>query len=131
MTKIERQCELRRLNQKRYREYDNKPARKFSKACDSAKRKIAAMKMVCPTSPFKCRICGNSNLLHLTIDHADESGSQRNLYYKIIAGLEPVDHKAILCFNCNAGLRVLGHAITRPENGRYKAGSLAKKNCQK
>jgi len=107
--KTARQRELRKLNPERYLAYDNKPARKFSKAVDCYRRKIVALKMVCPENPFQCKICGNINLLQLTIDHNDEAGSERNLYSNIISGKTSHECKDVLCYSCNAGLKVLGH----------------------
>ena len=107
--KTQRQRELRKLNPERYRAYDHTPKREFSKAADCLKRKIAALKKVSPNAPFWCKICSCANLLHLTIDHSDESGSENNLYQNILTGKTSIDHKVVLCFNCNAGLKVLGH----------------------
>lgn len=107
--KTARQRELRREDPERYREYDRKPSRVFSKAVDATRRKIEAMKLVASGDAIQCRICGEKALIKLTIDHIDESGSQRNLYHRILSGKESEASKQILCYSCNAALRVLGH----------------------
>lgn len=106
MSTAERQRELRRLHPEQYRKYDRKPKRTFSKTVDCARRKIAAIRMI---GQFKCRICGESDLIKLTIDHVDESGSESNLYMNLLSGKTTKDMKQILCYSCNAALRVLGH----------------------
>lgn len=78
----------------------------FSKTVDCARRKIAAIKMI---GQFKCGICGESDLIKLTIDHVDESGSESNLYMSLLSGKVTKEMKQVLCYSCNAALRVLGH----------------------
>jgi len=106
MSKAERQRELRRLHPEQYRAYDRKPKRTFSKTVDCARRKIVAIKMI---GQFKCMICGESDLIKLTIDHVDESGSESNLYMNLLSGRATKDMKQILCYSCNSALRVIGH----------------------
>lgn len=107
--KTVRQRELRKMHPERYRNYDHTPKREFSKKVYNWKRKFIAMRLVQPSGDLKCKICGNNNFLALTIDHVDESGSESNLYQKLICEKSQVKDKQILCFSCNAVLRILGH----------------------
>lgn len=66
----------------------------------------------------KCRCCGESNLIFLTIDHIDETGAQQRkemLYFyggKVYLWLKkqgyPKDNYQVLCFNCNFAKHTLG-----------------------
>jgi hypothetical protein len=114
-----RQRELRRLNHERYRQYDRTPERVFSKQADNAKRKFMVLRMIKGDGEICCSICKEKDVIKLTIDHVDESGSEANLYQKLLAGLSNISMKQVLCYNCNSVLRVLGH--DNPEKAKQYA----------
>lgn len=107
--KTARQRELRKLNPERYRAYDRTPVREFAKKVYNWQRKFSAMRLVQPHGQIACKICGQDNFLALTIDHVDESGSEANLYHNLVTKRSSPKDKQILCYSCNAVLRVLGH----------------------
>lgn len=64
----------------------------------------------------KCAICGDEELIHLTIDHIDETGyldkklgfKKGRLYSKIVNEKYPIEKLSnlrVLCWNCNDGRR--------------------------
>lgn len=116
-----RQRELRRLNRERYRQYDRTPERIFSKQADNAKRKFMVLRMIKGDDEVCCAICNEKEVIKLTIDHVDESGSESNLYQKLLSGSSNVTMKQVLCYNCNSVLRVLGH--DNPEKARQYAAT--------
>lgn len=58
---------------------------------------------------YKCRCCGESNELFLTIDHINNDGNKhrkemnyRSIYVWLVKNNYP-DNFQILCYNCNCG----------------------------
>jgi hypothetical protein len=92
--------------------YENKESILEKNKIKNKEAKIQAFKVVCNTEEVKCEICGNAEMVHLTIDHSENNGVEHRkkfgkgdaIYRAIVRGKIPEDELKslrILCWNHN------------------------------